>query len=235
MLSESQGDQWDSFHRAVDYPYHRPQNSYLFYGGNANSFAEHDRYRKNKIPVIAFGSNQSPYQLKLKFGTISEDQAILVERCFIEGFDVGHAARLTKYGAFPAILIPINGVRVEVAITWLTESQLKFMDSTEAIGSSYVREKIGPPARTYSNEIITDALFYRTLHKPLRVGGRLVASSSTNAKKRSFPAFSNKQLLALANLQYSPETSFKQFLRRTINDNLYRLHLCEQLRVRGLK
>lgn len=220
--------------RAIDYPYHSPNTSFLFFNGAPQAVDHPDHHRTGKTALIAFGSNRSPYQLKYKFGNLPRNRGILVEPCRIKDFDVAHAARLTAYGAFPAALIPAVGVEVGVAIIWLNKTQLMTMDATEALGSSYVREQILVPVHVGENQVISNAVFYRTLHKSLRVDGQIVASAATQAEGRSSPAFSNQQLLGLAHLRFCPEKTFEEFLLRIINDNEYRSNLSIQLAQQGL-
>jgi hypothetical protein len=85
-------------------------------------------------PVLAYGSNRSPAQLRHKFAADGLDGADLVVPVLtgrIDGVSVVHAAAVAWYGAVPAALTPDPDASTEVAVTFLDAVQLEVVDASE--------------------------------------------------------------------------------------------------------
>jgi hypothetical protein len=124
----------DTLERAFGYPYPAPEASYLFTHAGTQPFDP--ALTEGRVPLLAFGSNRAPVQLARKFRHI-QDVAIPVEAAWLDGFDVVHAATLTRYGAVPAMLHASPGTRVALMVTWLTGAELAHMHSTELGAANY--------------------------------------------------------------------------------------------------
>ncbi|MCK5621123.1 MAG: hypothetical protein KAJ11_02450, partial [Alphaproteobacteria bacterium] len=85
--------------RARGYPYAIPEASYVWRAGEVAAFDP--AMRKDRTPVLAIGSNQSPRQLTRKFGDEGE---IPVQRARLRDFDIYYSAHITGYGSVPAML-----------------------------------------------------------------------------------------------------------------------------------
>ncbi|TNE40662.1 MAG: hypothetical protein EP348_01815, partial [Alphaproteobacteria bacterium] len=121
--------------RALGYPYERPVGSYLFSGGVDEPLPPNIDF-KDRIPVLASGSNGAPAQLKRKFGEGSET-AIPVTAAKLHDICCSYSAHYAGYGAIAATLCHAPGAVSDVHITWLNEAELKRMHETEAIGVNY--------------------------------------------------------------------------------------------------
>lgn len=113
---------------AESYPFNRPACSYLFAGGMMRPLSDHAV--RDRVPVIASGSNASPSRLGAKFGS---GEVIPVTRAVLHDFAVVFAGHFTAYGAIPATLCPHRDTATEVWITWLTRDQLTVMHASEGV------------------------------------------------------------------------------------------------------
>jgi hypothetical protein len=118
-------------HRARNYPYDRAAHSFVYRDGSITPLGEDFRSLVDgHHPVLAFGSNAAPEQLKRKYANHS-DVCFAVTKATLQDYDVVYSAHLTSYGAVPATLAPSPGTRLETWITWLDDDQLKHMHQTE--------------------------------------------------------------------------------------------------------
>jgi hypothetical protein len=125
--------------RAIAYPYADPSGSYLFDNEQAAPLPlPGDLDYGNRTPVLAIGSNRSPYQLARKYaGAGSRHHRIPVTRAWLADHDVVFATHMSGYGAIPANLMFVPGMRVRLAVTWLDPLQLEAMHATEIKGGNY--------------------------------------------------------------------------------------------------
>lgn len=220
-------------HRALDYPYGWPGACYLYREGGAHPVDSREDRRRGCTPVLACGSNRSPEQLSRKFGPLSDADAILVEACRLDGFDVVHSAHITRYGAIPAALHPAPGVTVAVAVTWLSPPQLEIMDRSESVGLNYDRLRIGADVTLADGTVIAHAEVYRSIRGPLQVGGAVVAHADVTALGRRAPALRSPDLLRRAHAAFAPGVALETFVLRLGRDRGYRMALTRRLQ-RGL-
>ena len=65
-MSDLYEQQADILHRARNYPYTAPTDSYTWENGAERPFKPEDRV--GRVPVLAVGSNRAPERLAQKFG-----------------------------------------------------------------------------------------------------------------------------------------------------------------------
>ncbi|MGH6879536.1 MAG: hypothetical protein ACREFM_01355 [Hypericibacter sp.] len=125
--------------RATRYPYDVPARSYLFDNQQAAPLPlPADAGFEGRTPVLAIGSNRSPYQLGRKYPFEgSRRHRIPVSRAWLADHDVVFATHMSGYGAIPANLMFVPGMRVQLAVTWLDPAQLEAMHETEIHGGNY--------------------------------------------------------------------------------------------------
>lgn len=116
----------------LSYPFSPPGKSYLFRDGGMHPLDRFDS--RDRIAVVASGSNGSPQRLAEKYG---DDAEIPVTFGTIRDLVPVFAARLTSYGSLPATLGVVPGSAAGVHVTWLTEAQLEIMHGTESVGTGY--------------------------------------------------------------------------------------------------
>ena len=101
--------------RAELYPYSAPQFNFLLNKGELQKLpSSYDL--KNKVAILAIGSNRSPSQLLRKFGGNEQIPVTIVN---VKDIDVVYASMISYYGAVPATLWPVKGSILKLSIIWL--------------------------------------------------------------------------------------------------------------------
>ena len=106
MTRASQDGRRGGIERALAYPFSIPSGSYVFDGADAIPLDDYFSERgisfseliSGRTPVLAVGSNASPYQLRTKRDCYSLFGEIPVIKARLSGFDVVYSARITSYG-----------------------------------------------------------------------------------------------------------------------------------------
>jgi hypothetical protein len=206
--------------RARGYPYEFPKRSFTYRDGITAPFAS-DAIR-SRTPVLAFGSNQSPERLQQKYGHIA-DTVIPVQRAQLKDFDVVYVARITSYGAVPAMLQAHTGADVSLAVTWLDERQLGVMHDSEGVGSGYdfaLLENV--EVALDSGEYLWDVHVYASRHGHFVHDQSAVALAAVSATGREWPERTTDQMLVLARDCVSPESPIDDFIVRLVADSGFR-------------
>lgn len=250
--------------RAKGYPYHAPAYSYLFVNGTAfeidgfdgdpvlggEVFVDNERLSTIKLlrrigvhnpvgldgrtAVIAHGSNAAPEQLARKFKGVDDDVIIPVIRAGLADHDVVYAAHFTAYGSIPATLEVSTGTTVEIAVVYLTDSQLARMHKTEGLGANYVYGRLGRIFLDVDGlDPLLEAYAYLTLSGAAMLMGKPVALSSVTAHHRRFQSQPMPAMLALARDRLAPGLGLDAFILETIADDGLRRERTDALRREG--
>ena len=200
---------------ALNYPQSYPAYDFVLDNGSATPLQDR-KSLEGRIPVLAIGSNRSPEQLLRKFG----DQDFLPVTCVkLCDYDVVYAAHIASYGSIPAVLARSPGTIVDIAITWLTKSQLQRMHETEAIGINYdygIADSLKIKADyDYKNQNIGCYLGRRGC---LNMMGNIIALKEITATKRLFSAFSQSEILKEIWLHEQKEIQFEAWLKSLIEN-----------------
>lgn len=136
---------------ALDYPFARPDHSFLFVDGAVEPFSVAGAKSldaaltergaapiADRTAVLAYGANAAPERLQQKFAPLAPGMTFPVVKAQLFDFDVVYACHYSGYGALPATLAPSPGTIVEIAVTYLDAAQLARMHETELAGRSYV-------------------------------------------------------------------------------------------------
>ncbi len=217
--------------RALDYPYHWSGDCFVFHDGGPHPVAPGQRkeLRRERTPVLAYGSNRAPEQLARKFGRLPLANAILVERCHVEHWDVVHSAHITSYGAVPAALHRSPGTRIKVAVTWLDDEQLAAMDHSESAGRNYARQAIGA-ARVGDDGFETLVEAYLTSHGPLRIGSEVAGHGDIEAEGRILPAIAHREVLRRIHQKWGAGSDFADFVLELAEDAEFRGRITDLLK-----
>lgn len=221
---------------AKGYPFPAPDGSYLFRRGAAEPLAAGDRsddlYR-DRVPVLAHGSNRSPEQLERKFGETAE---IPVTVGWLSGYDVVYSAHITQYGAVASTLHHAPGVRARVSLTWLSPAQLDRMHETEG-PSNYrygrlqdiaLRLEAGPaPA-------IAHCTVYLSTNGCLERNGAPVGLAAVTAEGRQYEALGQEDALAHVRDRYRPHLDLDDMILRKIRDRALRTALVDEMRAQAV-
>jgi hypothetical protein len=220
---------------ATGYPFLIPDHSFVYENGVALPWpAEIDL--RDRMPVLAIGSNQSPEQLARKFDPHEAPQRIPVMRAWLADHDVVFAAHVTRYGAIPANLHVVPGMRVRLGVTWLTPDQIGAMHQTE-IGAGnyhYVRldglelelDHPGPGGiRQLDSATAYISPFGAMVHE-----GQLLGLAALRAERRPHPMATVGQALDLLRRRAKDPRSLEEFVWAAMEDELTRRRLTALLR-----
>ncbi len=184
--------------QALSYPYAFPARSFLFKQGGAlpadQALRDFEDLKAGRIPILAYGSNRSPVQLRRKF---SDNAVIPVMTSWLADHEIAYAGHITRYGSVPATLVPCQDVAVEVAVMWVDAAQLLVLDETEGDGVRYQRVKMSDlTLAVYGVGVVKDVQAYIAINGALAVDGQMRAVAAFSAKKRTLPALHQDQLQA---------------------------------------
>lgn len=179
---------------ALDYPYARHPEAFWFADGRVGHPADAQAARAGRTPVLAYGSNASPLQIARKFAGRPCGDQVYVEPVTLSGWDAVYAARITRYGAIPARMVPTSGCVIAVHLTWLTDAQLDWMDCTE--GAMYVRSRLGDGSVVDASDTAVGGVqAYLEGGLPLMVDGLNAALAAIPATGRLYPGHRTGALL----------------------------------------
>lgn len=206
--------------RARDYPYDVTDASFLFAGGRVRPLDEMDLHRAGRVAVLAYGSNQSPTQLRRKFG----DHAVIpVQRARLVGFDVVYSAHFTIYGAVAAILQVSAGTTVSLAVTWLDPTQLRHMTETETRVANYDHKRLERvDLRLDDGTRLTTVDAYVGRRGNLMHAGAPLALKAVRAEGRTYRARTTAAVLELMRDRVAPGHDLDAFILRLVDDADFR-------------
>ena len=236
--------------KAKEYPYKRESQSFVYYDGQAyilsknvelelkqflqskklNQFSLSDR-----IPVLAYGSNATVFQLENKFKNL-KDCVIPVLNCIINDYDVVYAGRICSYGAVPATMRYSQGSRAEIAITYLSEEQLEIMHKSEAKGIAYDFVELNDVSYEINNAPMKKNIYtYLSLSNSLSINGEPIALSAINNKTRNLKSMTEVEVLKELYKKYGKFNSLDEFILNNINDKSLRLSINKKLANANIK
>ena len=235
--------------RAKGYPYPMPPYSYLFVNGAAHEIVEFgaDPVRDGRLragggaapasevlgdlgvtgaagldertPVLAYGSNAAPEQLARKYADFGDGVVIPVIKARLAGFDVVYSSHFTRYGSVPATLEASADTVAEIAVTFLTASQLALMHTTEGVGRGGAFGRLSGVGLEVDGLGQLDAAFaYLSRRGSLALNGAPLALSAVAARGRRFVAEPEAGMLALARDRVAPGRDLDAFILETIAD-----------------
>ena len=211
--------------RAYDYPYDRPDFSYLYDNGEVRRLESWSAdVTTGRTAVLAFGSNAAPEQLQRKFAEIP-GTVIPVVQAELADFDVIYSAHLTSYGTIPATLAPSPGTRLHTWVTWLDNDQLTRMHESET-GSSWGAAVNYAYGHLHDIELKLDigagvlrrVGVYLSNHGALALTNEPVAFDVIPATARKFDTRSMPDVLAAANQSLAPSDNLDDFIARAVED-----------------
>ena len=124
-------------------------------------------------PVLSFGSNSAPAQLRAKFASLDPASRVIpVLRAVISGLGLGHSAHVSNPGYLPYVLVDNGSAsRLAVFMLWLDLHQVEVMNGTEP---NY--DLVGVPVDRYpltlpGGEIVAGYAAYKGKWGALRLPG----------------------------------------------------------------
>jgi len=203
---------------AKAYPFDILEHSFLLKDGRVTRLPPGEAHRVGRTAVLATGSNRSHEQLKRKFG--DDPEGVATERAWLAEFDVVYAAHITRYGSIPATLQHIGGMRVHLAVNWLSAHHLQAMHATEG-NYDFVRlERIA--LATEAGPALDAAHVYIANNGHLTHEGAPVALRANEAEDRPHPALSQHEAQALVHSRVGNGGALDGFIRENIEDEVAR-------------
>lgn len=210
--------------RALGYPYHLPETSYVVSGGKhlPLDHTDAESLRDGRTPVLAVGSNQSPEQIIRKFPD-DHWSPILCEKCTLRDFDTVFSAHITRYGSIAAALHPSPGTEVSLFINWLSEEHLDPMHKTELGNENYVFAELqNIRLTTELGHERDNVFFYRGNAGAFVPDGTPVPLAEVNAANRQWAARNQSGILAHVHAMTDHEMTFDAFILSSIDDDICR-------------
>ncbi|GLQ07702.1 hypothetical protein [Sneathiella chinensis] len=211
MLAEK-----DDLERALRYPYTRPEGSFLLDRGECHPLPASLDFR-NRIPVLASGSNAAPEQLMRKFPKEGNFAPVFVTAAQLQGFCCVYSAHFSGYGAVPATLHPSQTGGTRCHITWLTPDQLSRMHETEAVGKNYRYSRLERLSLTCDvTGRLEMAHAYISRFGALAPDGTPVALAELPGDRGDFSALTQRQIQEKIKTTLAPDTELGDFIRENI-------------------
>ncbi|MBM7620764.1 hypothetical protein JOC95_002619 [Bacillus tianshenii] len=118
-----------------------------------------DGMLKEKVPVVAYGSNVCLAQLRYKFNLRpSVDDFMLCIKGAIIDSEIVYGPFLAPYGSLPGVIAPMEGATTEVWITFMDKKQLELINATEK--GYELREHSGQKMVLESGEVFEKVYAY---------------------------------------------------------------------------
>lgn len=213
--------------RARDYPYAIPRRSFVYRDSGIDAFDS--ALCRDRTPVLAIGSNQSPDRLAQKFGD-DASHVIPVQRTRLQNFDVVYAAHISSYGAVPAMLQVSEGSEVELAVTWLNDGQLQIMTRSEVYAANYALAVLdGLRLRFEGGGETSRAYAYVSRRGSLRHAEGALALAAIGCRGRRFPATSTHRALEVVRMRVAPDMPADAFVLALIDDQAFRQEVASEL------
>ncbi|MDH5555950.1 MAG: hypothetical protein OEZ03_01295 [Alphaproteobacteria bacterium] len=211
--------------RARGYPYTIPEGSYVWRDGAVAVFDP--ALRKDRVPVLAIGSNQSPDQLTRKYGDQGE---IPVQRARLQDFDIYYSAHITGYGSVPAMLQYAPGTAVTLSVNWLNDRQLDVMHGTELYAARYQYAVIEDIALALDCGTNLDFVhLYVGVNGHLLHDGHAVALSAMPAEGRRPKALTTAEVLEIVRERFAPGYESDAFVLKLVDDPDFRFACTEAI------
>jgi len=199
--------------RARGYPYPYPGRSYTWRNGEVTEFDPPTR--EGRTAVLAVGSNRAPVRLGQKF-LGKTDAPIPVQQARLREFDIVYAAHLTRYGSVPAMLQWAPCTTVNLAVTWLDETQLEIMHATEG---GYHYAEIDSVELVYDDGTRADSVhLYVGREGHLVYQDQPVALIEIDGINRPHTARNTAEVLEIVHKRVAADMPHDEFILRVIDD-----------------
>lgn len=220
---------------AKGYPFAAPAESFVFAAGEIRPIEE-ARF-EDRHPILAHGSNRAPEQLARKFGHLNEeDGAVPVTRAWLRDYDVVYAAHITRYGAVSSTLQHAPGCEAALAVTWLTEVQLRRMHETEGVGGyAYGRlESVVLALDAGPATQLDKVALYLGRHGCLAIEGAAVGLAALPSRNRRHRALHQEEVQAWLRERHRPDQDLDEMILRHVAVPEARQRLARRLQAEAL-
>lgn len=176
---------------------------------------------ENRTPVLSYGSNGSPMQLRRKFRHLPQT-VIPVITTEVADLDVVYSAHFSRYGAIPATLASSPGTTLLTSTTWLTANQLAVMHNTEMGGphssrNNYIYGMLPTTSAPSVASLGRDAVgVYISRFGALGLFEAPVALAAISSSRRIFHNYAMSDILNIAGRILAPDLSLNDFILKVI-------------------
>lgn len=173
----------------------------------------------DRIPVLSYGSNASPPQLRRKFDSLPDTVFPCLEGR-LRDFDVVYSAHFTSYGSIPATLQFYPGTLSDLFVTFLTVEQLRWLSRSEAVGINYALVRlIGIHLTLADGTRLSDVLTYVGLHGSLTIDNEEIALREVGVSGRRIASLGQRELQITLRDRLQPTWPIHQFILEAVRDN----------------
>lgn len=255
MISAATDDQ---LRRALDYPYWIPPTHFVLDARSGETFLHPDlvvvgwqiahkaphstfydvdliidgreRRLESVCPVVSFGSNASPEQLRRKFLGRSADRIVSV-RCQISGAVPVFSAHFAKYGAVPSCLGDCPGATSNLFVNLLPVPELEIMNESEGIGDRYALAALLPHGECSQPLQGMGLFYYKSLHGPLlSQDHEPICLAAFEVENCRFRQSTERPLLRWALTALFPELDFEAALLTILQSEEVRAQATQRLK-----
>ena len=152
---------------------------------------------ERRHPVLAYGSNRSPAQLRAKFAGTGVNPVVPVLRARVGGLSVVHSCHITRYGAVPATVVVDPGAVTEAAVTFLDDDQLEVIDATEPVHEQPVLDGDRHPLRLAGGALVASYRCYRSTRAVFAIDGRPVRLAEIGAEGSDLLGRTQRQMQSI--------------------------------------
>lgn len=198
----------------MGYPYLAPSHPFVQLGHVTLDPAEVDVDWRQRLPLLAYGSNAAPRALAHKLAL--SDDPVLVVPAWLHDFDVVYSAHISPYGAVPATLQRSPGTVARVHVTHVTPEQLVLVSATEPNYEPTVLETVD--CRLAGGPRLTELSAYVSRHGCLLIDDSEVALSAVPSTGRMFANLSESQMLEYVRELACPAESLETFVLGNVTD-----------------
>lgn len=205
---------------ALAYPFAIPGESFVLRGEGVGHAAAASA-AAGEIALLAYGSNASPAVLSRKLGASSRAAPVTVRRARLRRYDVVYSAHFSLYGSIPATLQPSPATEATAAVAFLSARQLELIAATEPnydlVELDWASCSLEQPPSA-AQACRPPLLAFVSRHGSLRLGAVEVAVAEIEARGRSFPAMSQRQVQARVRDMLDPALSLERFVVGSASD-----------------
>jgi hypothetical protein len=206
---------------APNYPFPHPRHSFVFLNGEVVAPDAVAWSEEGRTPVIAYGSNRSPEALRRKYPHQS-DVMLPTLQAKLRDFDVVYAAMVSTLGPVPATLAPSPGAICDVAVQFLTPSQLERMHKSERVGVRYGFAELPADMIAIDGIGACRCWYYFCMHGVLCHEGEPVALVEVECLGRRWHAMTQREMQSLVRRRLGSAATPHDFLVEHISDEAVR-------------
>jgi len=139
------------------------------------------------VPVIGYGSDPAPSQLRRKFVSsgFHGNAVIPVIKGRLRDYDIVWSPFFVGYGAMPSTISPSSGTDVEIWVTWLDAETVRRMNASEGTGELYAFGSLSGVQADLDGPKPAELFVYVACYGALKIDGTILALAPVPAHGRT--------------------------------------------------